>query len=59
MEATVRERDQLRGELGESEGAVQTRLSELQAKTAQHQAEKDALVKGVKPQIFRRYEMIR
>lgn len=59
MEGTVKERDALRGELGESEGAVQSRLSELQAKTAQHQAEKDALVKGVKPQIFRRYEMIR
>lgn len=59
MDVTVKERDELRGELGESEGAVQTRLSELQAKTAQHQAEKDALVKGVKPQIFRRYEMIR
>ena len=59
MDVTVKERDELRGELGESEGAVQTRLSELQAKTAQHQAEKDTLVKGVKPQIFRRYEMIR
>jgi len=59
MDVTVKERDELRGELGASEGAVQTRLSELQAKTAQHQAEKDTLVKGVKPQIFRRYEMIR
>jgi uncharacterized protein len=59
MEGTVKERDELRGELGQSEGAVQTRLSELQTKAAQLQTEKNALVKGVKPQIFRRYEMIR
>lgn len=59
MEVTLKERDAIKGELGESEGAVQTRLTELQEKSAKQQAEKDKLVKDVKPQLFRRYEMIR
>jgi predicted nucleic acid-binding Zn-ribbon protein len=59
MAETVTERDTLRGELGESEGAVQSRLSELKESSAKHEAEKATLVKDVKPQLFRRYEMIR
>jgi predicted nucleic acid-binding Zn-ribbon protein len=59
LEVTLSERDQLREELGESEGAVQTKLKDLEERSAKQEAEKGALVKGVKPQVFRRYEMIR
>ena len=59
MDGTLKERDQLRADLGESEGPVQTRLNELRTKSSQHQAEKNVLVKDVPPQVFRRYELIR
>lgn len=58
-ETTVAERDTIQGELGEREGAVETRLKELEAESAGHEAERKELAARVDPRIFRRYEMIR
>jgi len=59
LQSTLEERDGLRVELGQSEGAVQTKLKDLESKASELDAEKSKLVQGVKPQVFRRYEMIR
>jgi len=58
-EATVAERDTIKGDLGEKQGAVESRLKELETERAGHDAERKELAQKVDPRIFRRYEMIR
>ncbi len=46
-------------ELGESEGETTTRLGALAKSQADKLAEREAVLKAVKPQMYRKYEMIR
>jgi uncharacterized protein len=56
---TATRRDAISGELGESEGAVTTKLQELEAASQEKASRRGEHVKGILPQVFRRYEMIR
>ncbi len=59
VEATEAERGRLVAELGESEGAVASRLNDVEAELAtQQEARKDAVAK-VQPVLYRRYELVR
>jgi predicted nucleic acid-binding Zn-ribbon protein len=59
LNGVIGRRDGIRGELGESEGAVASKLRELEAASGAKYAEREAYVKKVQPQLYRRYELIR
>lgn len=59
MDGAGAERAALVGELGANEGALTTRMSELEQSLAEKRAKRQELVKAVLPVIYRRYEMIR
>jgi uncharacterized protein len=53
------ERDRIAGDLGESEGAVSTRLGEVEQELAIQQEARTLVVAEVTPVLYRRYELIR
>jgi uncharacterized protein len=57
--AVTQEREAVMAELGESAGAVETRLNQLESEAAEQRAAREHLVKAVPPVLFRRYDMIR
>jgi hypothetical protein len=59
IEKTTRERDEVRGELGASEGDLTSRLGELEALCAQKLEARKEAVQRVRPQLYRRYELVR
>jgi uncharacterized protein len=59
LNETLTRREGVAAQLGESEGAVTSRLRELETAAAGKHGERDAFVKGVQPVLYRRYEMIR
>jgi uncharacterized protein len=59
MDGAGAERAALVGELGANEGALTTRLSELEQSLAEKRAKRQELIKAVPPVVYRRYEMIR
>jgi predicted nucleic acid-binding Zn-ribbon protein len=59
IEETSARRNDVAGQLGQNEGAVASKLRELETAAAGKYGQRDALVKGVQPTLYRRYEMIR
>lgn len=59
IETTTVDRDQISGELGETEGATTTRLSEAEAQAAEKEKARKELVALVLPTLYRRYELVR
>jgi predicted nucleic acid-binding Zn-ribbon protein len=59
MNGTKARRAEVAGELGENEGAVASKLRELETAAAAKYGVRDALVKNVQSTLYRRYEMIR
>jgi predicted nucleic acid-binding Zn-ribbon protein len=59
MDGAGAERAALVGELGASEGAVTTRLGELEQSLAEKRNRRQELIKAVQPALYRRYDMIR
>ncbi len=59
IEATEAEHGKLVADLGAREGDISSRLGEVEKKARDKRAERDASVKAVPTQIYRRYEMIR
>lgn len=59
LTAASQEREGVLGELGESAGAVETKLQQLESEMAAQREARVELVKAVPPQLFRRYDMIR
>lgn len=56
---TVAERDAIAVELGESEGAVETRLRQLEKQSEERRQRRQEAAKQVPMVLYRRYEMIR
>lgn len=56
---TEKQLAEIAGELGASEGAVTTKLAELEKIQAEKKIERETVVKAVKPQMYRKYDMIR
>lgn len=54
-----KERDELGGELGASEGDVRGRLADQEKALKEKQGARDTLAKRVSPQLYRRYELVR
>jgi predicted nucleic acid-binding Zn-ribbon protein len=52
------EGDQLEAELGQNEGDVASRLTELEARVAERTEARQAIAERLKPQLKRRYELI-
>jgi predicted nucleic acid-binding Zn-ribbon protein len=59
LESTQGEKGQLASELGESEGAVATRLNEVEAELAEKNERRKEVVAQVTPVLYRRYELVR
>ncbi len=59
IEVTEAEHQKLVGELGASEGDANSKIVEVETKANAKRAERDAAIKSVPPQLYRRYEMIR
>lgn len=59
LESTEAERNQLTSELGESEGAVTSRLNEVERELASGQDKRKEIVAAVQPVLYRRYELVR
>ncbi|MGH7295942.1 MAG: zinc ribbon domain-containing protein [Polyangiaceae bacterium] len=59
IEATEGEHKKLADELGAREGEISSKLGEVDGKAQAKKAERDAAVKGLPAQLYRRYEMIR
>lgn len=59
LDATTAKRDELANELGSSEGEVATRIREIEESMGAKRSEREGITKGIKPQLYRRYEMIR
>jgi hypothetical protein len=59
IEKTQSERDELAAELGSSEGEVESHLGDVEQRANAKQDERKQYVAKVKPQLYRRYEMIR
>jgi len=59
QEDTTQQRDAVAAELGQSAGAAETRVDQLEAEAAARRTEREAAVKLVPPVLYRRYEMIR
>ena len=58
-DTTESEKSQLVSEPGESEGAVTTRLNEVEAALAERQERRKEIVAHVQPALYRRYELVR
>ncbi|MGE0327261.1 MAG: zinc ribbon domain-containing protein [Polyangiaceae bacterium] len=50
---------EIAGELGASEGEVTTKLAELEKIQTEKKIERETVIKAVKPQMYRKYELIR
>lgn len=59
LETTESEKSELASELGESEGAVATRLNEVEAELAEKNDRRKEVVAQVTPVLYRRYELVR
>lgn len=59
VESTEAEHKRISEELAAKEGDIQTKVSQLEADRAQKGGGREALVKKLPPQLYRRYEMIR
>lgn len=59
VETTDAEKSRLLSELGESEGAVATRLNEVETQLAGQQEARKEVVAKVQPVLYRRYELVR
>jgi predicted nucleic acid-binding Zn-ribbon protein len=59
METTTSAREKIAGDLGETEGATATRLSEVESQVAVKEATRKELVAQVQPVLYRRYELVR
>ncbi len=59
MDGAGADRAALVGELGASEGALTTRMGELEQSLVEKRNRRQELVKAVPPVVYRRYEMIR
>jgi hypothetical protein len=59
VDTTDAEKAQLLSELGQSEGAVATRLNEVEAQLAKQQEVRKDIVAKVQPVLYRRYELVR
>ncbi|MCA9631750.1 MAG: hypothetical protein KC766_29045 [Myxococcales bacterium] len=56
---TEKQLAEIAGDLGASEGEVTTKLAELEKIQAEKLAERETVIKTVKPQMYRKYDMIR
>jgi predicted nucleic acid-binding Zn-ribbon protein len=59
IESTSSAREKIAGDLGETEGATATRLSEVESQAAVKEAARKELVAQVQPVLYRRYELVR
>jgi len=59
IDTAEQEAKKVSGELGATEGGVQSKLAEIETRKAERQTARDAAVKKVPPQLYRRYDMIR
>jgi predicted nucleic acid-binding Zn-ribbon protein len=59
IETTEAEHKKLTDELGAREGAISSRLGEVDGKAQAKKAEREAAAKQLPPQLYRRYDMIR
>ncbi len=59
IDTTDAEAKKVLAELGETEGAATSRLSEVETKRAERAAARELLTKKIPPVIYRRYEMVR
>lgn len=59
IDAAEQEAKSVSGDLGTTEGGVQSKLTEVETRRAERSAAREAAVKKIPPQIYRRYEMIR
>ncbi len=59
IESTEAELAKLKGELGANEGDINTRLSGLEKDKATKLAEREVVMKGLPPALYRKYENIR
>ena len=59
IDAADQEAKAVSGELGTTEGGVQSKLTEVETRRAEKAAAREAAVKKIPPQVYRRYEMIR
>ena len=59
IEATEADHKKLADELAAREGEIQAKLGEADGKAQSKKAERDAAVKQLPPQLYRRYDMIR
>jgi predicted nucleic acid-binding Zn-ribbon protein len=59
IDAAEQEAKTVADELGATEGGVQSKLAEIETRKAEREKARDASVKKIPPQLYRRYEMIR
>lgn len=59
LQASDAEHKSLTEELASKEGEIQAKLSQLESDRAERSGGRDAVVKRIPPQLYRRYEMIR
>lgn len=59
IDAAELEAKQVAGDLGATEGGVKSKLAEIETRKAERQTARDAAVKDVPAQLYRRYDMIR
>lgn len=59
IDATDAEAKKIGVELGETEGAAQSRLGDAESRQAERAAQRAELAKGIPPVLYRRYEQIR
>ncbi len=59
VETTEAEAKKVQAELGSSEGDINSRVSEVEAKKKAKLTEREAALKGLPPILYRRYDMIR
>jgi len=59
IDAADEEAKKVSGELGATEGGVQSKLADIESRRAERNGARDEAVKKLPPQLYRRYEMIR
>ena len=59
IDAAEQEAKSVSGELGTTEGGVQSKLAAVETRQNERQAAREAAVKKIPPQLYRRYEMVR
>jgi predicted nucleic acid-binding Zn-ribbon protein len=59
IDAAEQEAKKVSDDLGATEGGVQSKLAEIEAQRAERQKARDAAVKKIPPQLYRRYDLIR